>query len=76
MVEAYLLITTPSATSRSVLSKLHEIDAVSQADIIAGEFDIIATVEAESTQDLLTLVTDQIQSLENVGRTRTCIVLE
>ncbi|WP_306059051.1 Lrp/AsnC ligand binding domain-containing protein [Natronococcus wangiae] len=76
MVEAYLLITTPAGTARSVLADLRELDAIVRANVIAGEFDIVATVEAENTHELLVLVTDEIQSLENVAQTRTCIVLE
>ncbi|SDQ96009.1 Lrp/AsnC ligand binding domain-containing protein [Natronobacterium texcoconense] len=75
MVEAYLLITTASGTARDVLSDVREVEAVGRANVIAGEFDLIATVEADETQELLTLVTDEIQSIEAVGRTRTCIVL-
>lgn len=76
MVEAYLLITTPAGTARSVLSDIRDLEATRRANVIAGEFDIIATVEAADTQELLVLVTEEIQSLENVGRTRTCVVLE
>jgi DNA-binding Lrp family transcriptional regulator len=76
MVEAYLLITTPAGTSRSVLPKLRDLEAVERANVIAGEFDIVAIVEADSTQELLALVTDEIQSVENVSRTRTCVVVE
>ncbi|ELY95407.1 MULTISPECIES: Lrp/AsnC ligand binding domain-containing protein [Natrialba] len=76
MVEAYVLLMTAAGTARPVLASLRELDAVTRASIIAGEFDIIAEVEADSNQELLSLVTEQIQSDENVGRTRTCIVLE
>ncbi|ADD04671.1 Lrp/AsnC family transcription regulator [Natrialba magadii ATCC 43099] len=76
MVEAYVMITAAAGTARTVAETISELDEVSRARIIAGEFDIIAEVEAASNQELLSVVTEDIQSIENVGHTRTCIVLE
>jgi DNA-binding Lrp family transcriptional regulator len=76
MVEAYVLIMTAAETSRSALPRIREIEGVHRANIVAGEFDIIALVEAESPRALLRLVTEEIQSLDGVGRTRTDIILE
>lgn len=67
---------TGAGTAREVLAHIRELDEVLKADIVAGQFDIIAEVETESEQDLLSLVTDEIQGLSGVGRTSSCIVLE
>lgn len=76
MIEAYVMITTGSGTAPDLLSTIREIEGVKRANIVAGEFDIIADIEAASSQDLLALVTSDIQSLDGVGRTRTCIILD
>lgn len=76
MLEAYVMIMTGAETARSLLPTIRDIEGVKRANIVAGEFDIIADVEAESPQALLRLVTDDIQSLDGVGRTRTSIILE
>ena len=76
MIEAYVMVMTSAGTSRGLLPKIREIEGVRRANVVAGEYDIIADVEAESQQALLALVTEEIQSLEGVGRTRTCVVLE
>ena len=76
MVEAYVMIMTAAGTSPSILSAVREVEGVRRANIVAGEFDIIADVEAESEQALLSVVTEEIQPLDGVGRTRTCIILE
>lgn len=76
MIEAYVLVMTAAEMSPGLLAKIREIDGVRRANIVAGEFDIVAEVEAEGPQALLALVTDEIQSLEGVGRTRTSIILE
>lgn len=76
MIQAYVMIMTGAGAARSLLPTIRELEGVNQANIVAGEFDIVALVEAESPQSLLRLVTDDLQSLEDVGRTRTCIILE
>jgi len=76
MVEAYVTIQTGAGTGPDVLERLRALKQVKKAHIVAGEFDIIAEVEAESEQDLLSLITEEVQTLEGVGRTSTCIILE
>lgn len=76
MVEAYVMVITSSGTARDLLPRIKDIEGVRRANIVAGEYDIIADVEAEDQRHLLRLVTDEIQTLEGVGRTRTCIILE
>lgn len=76
MIEAYVMVMTAAGRASEILEAVRAIDGVTRANIVAGEFDIIATVEAAEQHDLLTLVTEEIQSLDGVGRTRTCIVLE
>jgi len=76
MLEAYVMLTTAAGTSRELLPKIREIEGVRRANIVAGEFDLVVDVEAESQQALLSLVSEEIQSLPGVGRTRTSVVLE
>lgn len=76
MVTAYVTIVTSAGTSPDVLEELRALDAVQTANIVAGEYDIIAQVAAETERDLLALVTEDIQSIPGVGRTSSAIVLE
>jgi DNA-binding Lrp family transcriptional regulator len=76
VIEAYVMIMTSAGTSRELLPRIREIDGVRRANIVAGEFDVIVDVEAGDQQELLALVSEEIQSLPGVGRTRTCVVLE
>lgn len=70
------MIVTAASTSTTILPKLHEIEHVRRANIVAGEFDIIAIIEAEESQELLRIVSEQIHTLEGVGHTRSAIVLQ
>ena len=76
MIRSYITIMTGAGVSPDVIAQIRTLDEVHHADIVAGEVDIIAEVETESEHELLSLVTDDIQSLPGVGRTSTCIVLE
>ena len=76
MLETYVMLTTAAGTSRELLPRIREVDGVRRANIVAGEFDLMVDVEAESQQALLSLVSDEIQSLPGVGRTRTSVILE
>ena len=75
MTRAYVTVMTGAGVSQDVVAELRGITEVKRADIVAGEFDIIAEIETESERDLLALVTEKIQSIPGVGRTSTCIVL-
>lgn len=76
MTQAYVTVMTGAGASQDVVTELRDIPEVERADIVAGEFDIVAGIETESERDLLTLVTEEIQSISGVGRTSTCIVLD
>ena len=76
MPNAYLAVHTTAGMSPSVLATLKEIDEVADAHVVAGNYDIIAELEAPSTKELLPIVTREIQQIEGVGATRTYIVLD
>lgn len=76
MVRAYVSILTEAGTSPDVVEHLRDLESVRQADIVAGEFDIVAEIEAESERGLLSVVTENIRPRDGVGQTRTYIVLD
>lgn len=70
---AYILIETEVGRARNVLTALRSLDNVSEADIITGTYDLIVLAEAEDMAALVDLVTAQVQSIEGVERTITCV---
>ena len=76
MVHAFVLVKTGPGASPDVLSALDGIDAVVDAHIVAGQFDLILEVDAVAVGDILTSVTDGIQHLDGVLDTRTYIAME
>ena len=73
VARAYILIETQVGKSRDVLAALQALSNVPSVDIITGEFDMIALVEAPDMMAMADLVTGQIQSVPGVTRTITCV---
>ena len=73
VARAYILIETQVGKSRDVLAALQALPNVPSVDIITGEFDMIALVEAPDMMAMADLVTGQIQSIPGVTRTITCV---
>lgn len=76
MPRAYVTLVTSAKMSPEVVDKLETIAEVTEAHIVAGDFDVIVELEAEETTDLLPIVTNSIQGIEGVGHTRTYVVLD
>ena len=70
---AYILIETSVGRARDVLAALRSMDNVSESDIITGTYDLIALAEADDMVALVDLVTAQVQNIEGVERTITCV---
>ena len=72
-MRAYILIETRVGEAKGVLSVLRGMDNVAQSDIITGTYDLIALAEAEDMVALVDLVTAQVQNIDGVERTITCV---
>ncbi len=73
MTRAYILIETQVGKTRDVATALRSLSGVPSADIITGDFDIIALVEASDMVSMADLVTGRVQSIPGVIRTITCV---
>ncbi len=60
---AYVLIEAQVGKSRDVAAALRSLPGVPSADIITGDFDIIALVEAPDMVSMADLVTGKLQSI-------------
>lgn len=74
-VTAYVLITVTAKEVKNALEKLRASQMVQSAQAITGPYDIIATVEAEDMDILGRKITQEVQSIEGVDRTLTCVVM-
>ncbi len=76
MVHAFIMVKTAAGKSEGLLSSIKDVEAVSHAHIVAGNYDIIAEVDAEEVYDVLKAVSSGIQSLDGVTDTKTYITMD
>jgi len=71
---AYVLFKVGSGTEREVCQKLVEFDEIIQADIVFGEYDVLAKIETQNLADLEEFVSKKIRNVPDVLVTSTMIV--
>jgi DNA-binding Lrp family transcriptional regulator len=75
VIQAYILIQTEVGTAAQVAKEVAGIRGVSQAEDVAGPYDVIVRAEARNVDDLGKLVVAKIQAVEGITRTLTCPVV-
>jgi DNA-binding Lrp family transcriptional regulator len=74
-VSGYVLIQTEVGKAAQVAEKVASLDGVASAHGVAGPYDVIVRVEADSVDELGRMVVDRIQLVDGVTRTMTCPVI-
>ncbi len=73
-VLAYVMFKVSSGTEREVAQKLIEFDEVMEADIIFGEYDVVAKLMTTNLDALEDFVSDHVRNVPNVLLTSTMII--
>jgi len=73
-VLAYVLFKVSSGSERDVCRKLIEFDEVVHADIIFGEYDVVAKVKTPELFNLEEFISLKVRNVPNVLVTSTMIV--
>jgi DNA-binding Lrp family transcriptional regulator len=76
MPMAFVLINTETGSESKVLAALKKIDAVTEAYLVYGVYDVVAKVKADTMDEVKEIVTYQVRRLDNVRSTLTMIVIE
>ena len=74
-VRAYVLIQTEVRKAAAVASQIGALEGIVSADDVTGPYDVIATAEAGSVDDLGKMVVSKVQMIEGITRTLTCPVV-
>jgi len=72
---AYILMKTAPGFTKAIYSSLRINPAVQSVETITGPYDLIVTVEAASTNEILSAVMREIRPAEGVRDTVTCLVV-
>ena len=73
-VLAYVLFKVASGTETEVAQKMIEFEEVMQADVVFGEYDVIARVATDDLEKLQDFVSEKIRTVPNVLVTSTMII--
>ncbi|MBE0511711.1 Lrp/AsnC ligand binding domain-containing protein [Candidatus Bathyarchaeota archaeon] len=76
MPMAFVLINTEIGSESVVLGALKKIDAVEEAFMVYGVYDVVAKVKADTMDKLKEIVTWRVRRLDKVRSTLTMIVIE
>jgi len=76
MVRAFVMVKTGAGESEATVEVVREIESVAEAHVVAGDFDIIAEVDAPEIYEVLHTASSSIQGLDGVVNTKTYFTLD
>ena len=76
MVHAFIMVKTTAGTSEQLAAPIRDLETVSEAHVVAGDWDLIAEVDADEVYDVLKTASGGIQALEGVTDTKTYISMD
>ncbi|UPV74937.1 Lrp/AsnC ligand binding domain-containing protein [Halorussus limi] len=76
MVHAFIMVKTAAGRSEDVLAAVRELDRISEAHVVAGEFDVIVEADADEVYDVLQAASSDISGIDGVADTKTYMALD
>lgn len=76
MVHAFVLVDCAAGTQAAFADEIREHEHVTEAHVIAGDFDAMIEMEADEVRDVLETVTQEVRTVDGIGTTRTYVALE
>ena len=73
--KAFILIETQVGKNREVTGALKRIKGISSVDPVTGPYDVIATIEVDSLNEIGELITGKIHPIPGISRTVTCLAI-
>jgi DNA-binding Lrp family transcriptional regulator len=74
-MKAYVLINASPGRALEVAQKMQGVKGITAADAITGEYDVIAVCEAEDVNSIGQMIVDNIQKIDGVFKTVTCLAV-
>ena len=76
MVHAFVMVKTAAGRSEELLESVRSLDDVSEAHVVAGDFDIIAEAEADEVYDVLHAASSDISGMDGIADTKTYMAID
>jgi len=74
--KAFILIETAVGRNKEMVTALKQLEGVNSVDTVTGPYDVIATIEGETFNDIGDLVAAKIHPIAGISRTVTCLVVD
>ena len=74
-MKAYVLINASPGRALEVAQKMQGVNGITAAYAITGEYDVIAVCEAEDVNSIGQMIVDNIQKIDGVFKTVTCLAV-
>lgn len=76
MIHAFVLIKADREAMHSLGGKLADVDGVTEAYSITGEWDFVAIIRLRQAEDLAELVTGRLSRVRGIRETHTMVAFE
>ena len=76
MIHAFVLIKAERAAMHSLGGKLADVEGVTEAYSITGEWDFVAIIRLRQAEDLAELVTGRLSRIRGIRETHTMVAFE
>jgi DNA-binding Lrp family transcriptional regulator len=76
MVRAYVMVKAHTGEADRLVREIEDVPGVVDAAIVAGDVDVIATLDVETPADVKTAAADDIQGIAGVEDTRTYVAMD
>lgn len=75
MVHGFIMVDTAVGASEGLLEPIQEANGVTEASVVAGDWDIIVEADGKEVYDVLQVASMAISGLEGVDDTKTYVAL-
>lgn len=76
MSKVYMLSNVLPGKDRSICDTLRGTKGVQSADVITGQFDIVAVLEAKDTNQIFNKILKEIRKIKGITRTETFVAID
>ncbi|CAI49328.1 Lrp/AsnC family transcription regulator [Natronomonas pharaonis DSM 2160] len=76
MARSFIMVKADTGRARALLERFSDLDYIADANVVAGDIDIVLEAEADEVADIIDSVATNVRAIEGVVDTKTYVCLE
>ena len=76
MVRAFIMVEADTGRAEELLERIRGLEQVEEANVVAGDYDIIVEAVDEEVYDVINAVATRVRGFDEVSDTKTYVCLE